>query len=118
MLSIKRTLLLLGAVLPAVFGAPVQETRRSAQKIPGKYIVTFKPGTDAATIESHTLWATDLHKRNLERRDATSGDAPVGIEKNYKIKDFAAYAGSFDTATIEEIRKSADVSPLQNPTTS
>ncbi|GIK03186.1 basic amino-acid permease [Aspergillus viridinutans] len=113
MLSIKRTLLLLGAVLPAVFGAPVQETRRSGQKIPGKYIVTFKPGTDAATIESHTLWATDLHKRNLERRDATSGDTPVGIEKNYKIKDFAAYAGSFDDATIEEIRKSADVAHVE-----
>lgn len=113
MLSIKRTLLLLGAVLPAVFGAPVQETRRSSQKIPGKYIVTFKPGTDAAAIESHTLWATDLHKRNLERRDSTHGDTPAGIEKNYKIKDFAAYAGSFDDATIEEIRKSADVANVE-----
>ncbi|EAL89613.1 Basic amino-acid permease [Aspergillus fumigatus] len=113
MLSIKRTLLLLGAVLPAVFGAPVQETRRAAQKIPGKYIVTFKPGTDTATIESHTLWATDLHKRNLERRDTTSGEPPVGIEKSYKIKDFAAYAGSFDDATIEEIRKSADVAHVE-----
>ncbi|KAF7118171.1 hypothetical protein CNMCM5793_007572 [Aspergillus hiratsukae] len=113
MLSIKRTLLLLGAVLPAVFGAPVQETRRASQKIPGKYIVTFKPGTDAAAIESHTLWATDLHKRNLERRDATHSDTPAGIEKNYKIKDFAAYAGSFDDATIEEIRKSADVANVE-----
>nr|8U45_A Chain A, Alkaline protease 1 [Aspergillus fumigatus Af293] len=93
--------------------APVQETRRAAQKIPGKYIVTFKPGTDTATIESHTLWATDLHKRNLERRDTTSGEPPVGIEKSYKIKDFAAYAGSFDDATIEEIRKSADVAHVE-----
>lgn len=111
--SIKRTLLLLGALLPAVFGAPVQETRRSAEKIPGKYIVTFKPGTDTAKIESHTSWATNLHKRNLERRDETSGEVPAGIEKSYKIKDFAAYAGSFDDVTIEEIRKSADVAHVE-----
>lgn len=108
--SFKQTLLLLGAMLPAVFGAPVENTPRASEKIAGKYIVTFKSGTDAAKIEQHTTWATNIHKRNLARRDAADdSDLPVGIEKNYKIKDFAAYFGSFDDSTIEEIRNSADV---------
>jgi oryzin len=109
MQSIKRTLLLLGAVLPAILGAPVQETRRTAEKIPGKYIVTFKSGLEEAKIQEHTTWATSLHRRSMERRDASSGDLPAGIERNYKINKFAGYAGSFDDATIEEIRKNEDV---------
>ncbi|KAB8250858.1 subtilisin-like protein [Aspergillus flavus] len=113
MQSIKRTLLLLGAILPAVLGAPVQETRRAAEKLPGKYIVTFKPGIDEAKIQEHTTWATNIHQRSLERRGATGGDLPVGIERNYKINKFAAYAGSFDDATIEEIRKNEDVAYVE-----
>lgn len=108
--SLKQTLLLLGAMLPAAFGAPVENTRRESEKIPGKYIVTFKSGIDTAKIEAHTSWATNLHKRNLARRDASEdSDLPSGIQKNYKIKNFAAYFGSFDDSTIEEIRKSDDV---------
>ena len=108
--SFKQTLLLLGAMLPAVFGAPVENTRRASEKIAGKYIVTFKNGIDTAKIEQHTTWATNIHKRNLARRDGSDdSDLPVGIEKKFKIKDFAAYFGSFDDSTIEEIRKSADV---------
>ncbi|KAE8375161.1 Alkaline protease 1 [Aspergillus bertholletiae] len=112
MQSIKRTLLLLGAILPAVLGAPVQETRRASEKLPGKYIVTFKSGIDEAKIQEHTTWATNIHRRSLERRGA-SGDLPVGIERNYKINQFAAYAGSFDDATIEEIRKNEDVAYVE-----
>ncbi|KAI9369175.1 peptidase S8/S53 domain-containing protein [Aspergillus egyptiacus] len=106
--SIKRTLLLLGTLLPAVFGAPV-EPRRTAEKVPGKYIVTFKPGIETEKIDAHTTWASNVHKRNLERRDLADRDAYAGIEKNFKINKFAAYAGSFDDATIEEIRNNEDV---------
>nr|QZX52278.1 protease [Aspergillus ochraceus] len=112
--SFKQTLLLLGAMLPAVFGAPVENTRRASEKIAGKYIVTFKNGIDTAKIEQHTTWATNIHKRNLARRDGSDdSDLPVGIEKKFKIKDFAAYFGSFDDSTIEEIRKSADVAHIE-----
>ncbi|KAE8146064.1 subtilisin-like protein [Aspergillus avenaceus] len=109
MQSIKRTLLLLGAILPAVLGAPVQETRRAAQTIPGKYIVTFKSGIDDAKIQEHTTWATNIHQRSLERRGASAGDPPSGIERKYKINKFNGYSGSFDEATIEQIRGNADV---------
>ncbi|KAL2798459.1 subtilisin-like protein [Aspergillus keveii] len=110
--SFKRTILLLGALLPAVFGAPV-EPRRAAEKIPGKYIVTFKPGLGAEQIDTHVTWASNVHKRNLERRDLSGHDLYAGIEKNYKINKYAAYYGSFDDATIEEIRKSEDVAYVE-----
>ncbi|KAL4999744.1 subtilisin-like protein [Aspergillus recurvatus] len=110
--SFKRSLLLLGALLPAVFGAPV-EPRRAAQKVPGKYIVTFKSGLDVDQIDAHTTWASNVHKRNLERRGLAERDQYSGVEKNYKINKFAAYSGSFDDATIEEIRNSADVAHVE-----
>lgn len=114
--SFKRSLLLLGALLPAVFGAPVAP-RRAAEKVPGKYIVTFKSGLNVDQIDAHTTWASNVHKRNLERRGLAERDQYSGIEKNYKINKFAAYSGSFDDATIEEIRNSADVSALQSSAT-
>ncbi|CBF81670.1 hypothetical protein AN5558.2 [Aspergillus nidulans FGSC A4] len=110
--SFKRSLLLLGALLPAVFGAPV-EPRRAAEKVPGKYIVTFKSGLNVDQIDAHTSWASNVHKRNLERRGLAERDQYSGIEKNYKINKFAAYSGSFDDATIEEIRNSADVAHVE-----
>ncbi|PLB42462.1 S8 family peptidase [Aspergillus candidus] len=112
MYTIKRSLLLLGAVIPAILGAPVTEphVRRSGEKIAGKYIVTFKEGVDAAKIAAHTTWATSVHSRNVAR---ISGASSVGIERNYGINKFNAYAGSFDDATIEEIRNHEDVAAVE-----
>ncbi|KAL4945408.1 hypothetical protein BDV06DRAFT_209514 [Aspergillus oleicola] len=109
--SIKRSILLLGALLPAVFGAPI-EARRTSEKVAGKYIVTFKAGLEAEQIDAHTTWASNVHKRNLERRGLAERDY-AGIEKNYKINKFAAYSGSFDDATIEEIRNNVDVANVE-----
>ena len=109
MQSIKRVLLLLGALIPAVLAAPVESTR-NAEVVPGKYIITFKEGVTETQVAAHTTWATDLHKRNLARRDPNSADLPAGIEKKYSISTFNAYAGSFDDATIESIRNNEDVS--------
>ncbi|KAE8349339.1 subtilisin-like protein [Aspergillus coremiiformis] len=110
---IKRTLLLLGAVLPVVLGVPIQETPGGAEKLPGKYIVTFKSGIKPAKIRQHTTWATTLHRRSLERRDAADGEPPSGIEHSYRINKFAGYAGSFDDKTIDEIRKNEDVAYVE-----
>lgn len=112
MQSFKRTILLLGALLPSVFGAPIVESRGQIESVPGKYIVTFKSGLQAEQIDAHTTWASKVHKRNLERRGLGERDQFSGIEKNFKINKFAAYSGSFDETTIEEIRKSQDVCSL------
>lgn len=114
----KRALLLFGALLPAALGHPMMQGRhRSPENIPGRYIVTFKHDLDAAKVDAHTTWATDLHKRHLGRRDhADDAFIPIGIEKSYKFTRFSAYYGSFDDATIEEIRKNEDVC-FQHPCT-
>ncbi|PYH99078.1 subtilisin-like protein [Aspergillus ellipticus CBS 707.79] len=109
----QRALLFFAAFLPAALGTPVPRPRQTIDIIPGKYIVAFKPGVDEATIESHTEWTTLLHKRSLESRNITDTDLPVGIERTYKINKFAGYAGSFDEATIEEIRKNRDVAYVE-----
>lgn len=116
MQTIKRTLLLLGALLPAVLGVPTHGAgaHRAPEKIPGKYIVTFKQGIDSAKIDAHHAWATDLHQRNLGRQAVTDANPPAGIKKNYKINNFAAYYGSFDDTTIETIRGSEDVRVQSN----
>jgi hypothetical protein len=68
----KRSLLLLGALLPIINAAPAEAgaTFKSApaEKIANKYIIKFKEGVDVA---AHTAWATDLQKRsNLAKREA------------------------------------------------
>ncbi|RAL02524.1 S8 family peptidase [Aspergillus ibericus CBS 121593] len=113
MASFKRAMLLLGTLLPAVFGVTGQEPHQEIQTIPGKYIVTFKPGLADARIESHSTWAAELHRRSLAGRSTADEDLPVGIERTYKINQFAGYAGSFDEATIEEIRRHADVASVE-----
>ncbi|KAF9887767.1 Basic amino-acid permease [Aspergillus nanangensis] len=118
MQSIKRTLLLLGAVLPAVLGVPMGGARRSftTEKIPGRYIITFKADVDQATIDHHTTWATSLHQRSLVGRDEDD-DLPIGIERNYQINKWAGYAGSFDDVTIDQIRNSDEVAAVEQDQT-
>ncbi|RAH47456.1 S8 family peptidase [Aspergillus brunneoviolaceus CBS 621.78] len=113
MVSLRSFLLVFGSLLSAVLAAPTLESRQTLQTIPGKYIVTFKPGTDDAKIDEHTAWATNLHRRHLEGRSFIDGDLPAGIERYYKINRFAAYAGSFDDATIAAIRQHADIANVE-----
>ena len=82
--------------------APVTD-KRAPQVIPGKYIVTLKPGVPLSTVDAHLSWVR-RRSVNLSRRESS------GVEKVYSIENFNAYAGSFDAATIEEIRNSEDVS--------
>jgi len=103
MINVRNLAIFLGALLPAVLAAPAPITKKD-DIIPGKFIVTLKPGVDAAAAESHLTWVADVHKRSFAKRNT------AGIEKKYGIKDWKAYAGEFDEATIAEIKASADVS--------
>jgi oryzin len=105
MINVRRLALFLGALLPAALAAP---TTKRSDIIPGKYIVTLKSGIDATAAESHLTWVNDVHKRSLSKRDT------AGIEKKYGIKDWHAYAGEFDDATVAEIKANPDVSPQLN----
>lgn len=94
------------AFLPSVATTPVRDDALSSRAIPGRYIIGFNEGVDAA---AHTHWARSVHKRNLGRRSDASMRTN-GIETVFRRLN--AYVGDFDPATIEEIRANTDVSKV------
>jgi oryzin len=105
MVNVRNLAVFFGALLPSVLAAPAPITKKD-DIIPGKFIVTLKPGVDAAAAEAHLNWAADVHKRSFAKRDT------AGIEKEFGIKDWKAYSGEFDEATIAEIKASPEVSSI------
>lgn len=104
----------LAVAATALFGitltAPVVQEGKTASKhgkvIEGSYIVTLKSGTQTSELESHLGWVNKVQKRSLGGRQFK------GVERTYAGKyDFSGYSGSFDEATIAEIRNSPEVSP-------
>ncbi|EWC47730.1 hypothetical protein DRE_02930 [Drechslerella stenobrocha 248] len=80
---------------------------------PKKFIVVLKNQVTSSELHNHTVWATSIHARNLEKRQKNTGTSAVsesvGVEEVYEIDKFKAYAGSFDAATLSEIEASEDV---------
>lgn len=100
---------------PFVANAAPVDTPRANEVIPGKYIVQLKPDTDVASIAAHHNKVRSIHARNLARRgDDGAGGAPV--EREYGFGNFKGYAGSFDDATIEELKALPEVSHTASPT--
>lgn len=91
------------ALLSAVFAAGTSLAQQIGDVVPGKYIITLNP---EAQMDVHLRWASNVHERSPQRRDADTG-----ITHEYSIRDFQAYAGAFDDSTIEQIRNSEDVCP-------
>jgi hypothetical protein len=87
--------------------APVAP-RAEDDLIPGKYIVQLKPEADIALVATHHNTVREIHARNLARR--SDDDESAGIELEYDFGDFKGYAGSFDAATIEELKALPEVS--------
>ncbi|KAH6625680.1 alkaline proteinase [Boeremia exigua] len=110
MINVRNLALFIGALLPAALAAPAAPITKRDDIIPGKFIVTLKPGVDAAAAEAHLNWAADVHRRSFAKRDT------AGIEKQFDIKDWKAYAGEFDEATIAEIKASPDVALVEPDT--
>ncbi|KAH7066654.1 subtilisin-like protease-like protein [Paraphoma chrysanthemicola] len=75
--------------------------------VPGKYIIQLKPDADIASIAAHHNTVREIHARNLARRN--DGDESAGIEQEYDFGDFKGYAGSFDDATIDELKALPEV---------
>jgi hypothetical protein len=107
MQSFTRYIALAAAALPfMVQAAPF--TPRAAIDLNGKYIIQLKADTDIASIASHHNKVREIHARNLARRDSQS--ASTGIEREFHLGNFKGYAGSFDDATIEELKALPEVS--------
>jgi hypothetical protein len=81
---------------------------QSADPIPGKYIILLQPDANVSSIAAHHNKVREIHRRNLGRRDVD------GIEHEYKLGDFKGYSGSFDAATIEELRSEPEVRQVKS----
>lgn len=99
---------LAAAAAPFLAQAAPVVAPRANDLIPGKYIIQLKPDTDVASIAAHHNKVRSIHARNLARR---GNDGPGGapVEREYGFGDFKGYAGSFDEATIEELKTLPEV---------
>jgi oryzin len=86
------------AILPFLSDAAPVSTR-SADVIPGKYIVQFMPDTDAASIAAHHHTV-----RSLARRDEAA------VDREFNLGEFKGYVGSFDAATANALNALPEVS--------
>jgi oryzin len=77
--------------------------------IPGKYIVQLKPEIDVASLAAHHNRVRGIYARNLARRGEHGANGSP-VEREYGFGNFKAYSGSFDEATIEELKAMPEVS--------
>ncbi|KAM5346723.1 hypothetical protein ACJ41O_009728 [Fusarium nematophilum] len=93
------------SVVPEPGPAPAAE---AGDIIPDSYIITLKTDIKPAKVKSHLNWVHDVHSRSLSKRDEE------GIERTYDNEaGFHGYSGTFDRATIREIKKSPDVAVVE-----
>lgn len=93
----------------------------NADAIPNRYIIKFKKHVTDSHAADHHNWLNSVHSASQESRELElrkRGQFPLvdtvfeGLKHTYKIGGaFTGYAGHFDDATIEEIRRHPDVSP-------
>ncbi|KAJ3578402.1 hypothetical protein NPX13_g2164 [Xylaria arbuscula] len=96
----------------------------SAEEIPNSYIIKFKDHVTESLASDHHSWVQKLHgDRENERMELRKrgqipliGDVDVfsGLKHTLKIgSEFLGYAGHFDDAVIEEVRKHPDVEYIE-----
>jgi len=104
-----RIIALAAAAAPFLANAAPVDTRQAQETIPGKYIIQLKPDTDIASIAAHHNTVRSIHARNLAGR-GDDGSAGGPVEREFDFGSFKGYAGSFDDATIEELKTLPEVS--------
>jgi hypothetical protein len=67
-----------------------------------QYLVTVKQDAD---LEAHTHLVSELHARNIARRD----DSSTGVGQTFSFPGFQGYAGSFDDETLAMIKADPSV---------
>ncbi|KAF4976259.1 hypothetical protein FZEAL_7048 [Fusarium zealandicum] len=104
MVNFKNLAVAATALFGVALSAPVASPA-TGDVVPGSYIVTLKSDIKDADVKSHLKWVDDVHKRSLTKRDGQNG-----VERTYDGKyGFHGYAGTFDKATVAEIKENPDV---------
>lgn len=104
-----RVLAFAAAAAPFLGLAAPVSTAVAGQVIPGKWIITLKPDADIAAVAAHKLKVREIHARNIARRDVSERESG-GIEREYGFGEFKGYSGSFDAATVDELKNMPEVS--------
>lgn len=104
-----RFLAIAATAVPFIAQAAPLSSRSSDDLIAGKYIIQLRPDADIATIAAHHNKVRAIHARNIARRE-NDGEGSGGIEREYDFGGFKGYAGSFDDATIAELKALPEVS--------
>lgn len=100
--------------------APILSTTE-AEVVPDQYMVVFKKHVDPANAKKHHQWVQSVHsQRETDRMELRKrSQVPVttdifdGLKHTYNIVGgMMGYSGHFDDDTMEQIRRSPDVSTL------
>jgi oryzin len=91
--------LALAAAVSPLFSNAAPVSKRSADVIPGRYIVQFMPDTNTTSIAAHHNTV-----RSLTRRDDEAT-----VEREFDLGDFKGYVGSFDAATADALNALPEV---------
>ena len=75
------------------------------------YIVTLKPDVETAVFSAHTAWVNKVHAASVSAVTArNNGKKLTGVDRVFDVAGYKGYSGRFDSATLEEIKKSNLVS--------
>ncbi|GAM91294.1 hypothetical protein ANO11243_093420 [Dothideomycetidae sp. 11243] len=74
-------------------------------RLPDRYIITLRPSRDLNEHLKHVKSWPSVAKQEL--------DNYKGVTHQYNISDFQAYAGHFSPATMEQLRRHADVQVIE-----
>lgn len=81
---------------------------KAGEVIAGKYIITLKSDIPSSAFESHMSWVSQVHARG------TDDGQLKGVENKFTGDyGFNGYVGSFNEATLAEIKANPDVSSSQ-----
>ncbi|KAI1178928.1 peptidase S8/S53 domain-containing protein [Nemania sp. FL0916] len=106
-------------------GAAPVVSSSTAEEVPNSYIIKFKDHVTESSIATHHSWVQKIHgDRENERVELRKrGQIPLmgdvvdtftGLKHTLKIgTGFLGYAGHFDDAVIEEVRRHPDVEYIE-----
>lgn len=90
--------------------APSFSVSGAGQAIPDSYVVVLKDGISPEDFEAHQTWAQNMHKTRLGRRDDENLN---GIHQSFTLGNMCGYHGTFDEATLAQIRQSEEVNYIE-----
>ncbi|KAK6496053.1 Basic amino-acid permease [Arthrobotrys musiformis] len=109
--------LFIGSLIPLISAAPTpQSLSTDSPSSEKKFIVVLKNNLNNNQFKKHTKWASEIHARNLRKRQLNG--LPIerhtsGVEKTFGVNSFKAYSGSFDEETLQEIEDNDDVAYIE-----